>query len=71
MRPLIEYYDSAVYAVQRQIKIVDWLRVGKLLLVVPIALVWTPFFFILENVYKGANWFNKTGGNLIEEFMND
>lgn len=71
MRPLIEYYESAVYAVQRQVKYVDWVRVGKLLLVVPVALVWTPFFFMLENLYKGASWFNNTGGDYIERFLND
>ena len=71
MRPLIEYYESAVYAVQRQVKYVDWVRVGKLIICVPIAVVWTPTFFVIENVYKGCSWFNVHGGERMERFLND
>jgi hypothetical protein len=71
MRPLIEYYNSAADIVEKNVKSVDWVRVGKLIICFPIALIWTPFFFILENVYKGCNWFNVYGGNIMEKFLND
>ena len=71
MRPLIEYYESAVYVVQRQVKSVNWILVCKYLLVVPLALVWTPFYYVIDYLHKGVVWFNKAGGDLIEEFMND
>lgn len=71
MRPLVDYYNSAADSVVSVVKSVNWILICKYLLVVPLALIWTPFFFMLENLYKGAVWFNKAGGDLIEEFMND
>jgi hypothetical protein len=71
LRPLIEYYNSAADAVVSTVKSVNWIRVSKLLLVVPLALIWTPLFNAIDYIHKGAVWFNKVGGDLIEEFMND
>jgi hypothetical protein len=71
MRPLIEYYNSAADSVVSNVKSVDWIRVGKLIICVPIAVVWTPTFFVIENVYKGCSWFNVFGGEIMERFLND
>jgi hypothetical protein len=71
LRPLIEYYNSAADAVVSTVRSVNWIRVSKLLLVLPLALVWTPLYYVIVYTNKGAVWFNKAGGDLIEEFLND
>jgi hypothetical protein len=71
MKPLIDYYTTATDAVVSGIKSVNWIRVSKLLLVVPLALIWTPLYYAINYIHKGAVWFNTAGGDLIEEFMND
>lgn len=71
MKPLVDYYTSAADSVVSFIKSVNWILIGKYILVIPLALVWTPLYYVIDYTHKGAVWFNKAGGDLIEEFMND
>jgi len=71
MKPLVDYYTSAADSVVSFIKSVNWILIGKYILVIPFALIWTSIFYVIDYTHKGAVWFNKAGGDLIEEFMND
>jgi hypothetical protein len=69
MRPLIYYYKNVCDTVVTTAKKINWSYVLKLAIVIIPVLIWTPFFFILDKVYKASSWFNEFGGGLLEEFF--
>jgi hypothetical protein len=69
MRPLIYYYENARDTVVITAKKANWSYLLKLAIVIVPVLIWTPFFFTLDKVYKASSWFNKFGGDLLEEFF--
>ena len=69
MRPLIDYYETVTDVIVSKAKKVDWPYVVKVAIVIVPVLIWTPFFFVLDKVYKVSSWFNNFGGNLLEEFF--
>jgi hypothetical protein len=46
-------------------------RWGKVVLVLPIVLIWDATYFIISNIYKGATWIDKNGGNYLDSFIEE
>lgn len=47
------------------------IRWGKVVMVLPIVLVWDTTYFIISNIYKGATWIDENGGEFLDNFIEE
>jgi hypothetical protein len=48
----------------------DWKQILKLSVFVPLALVWDIVYTVIQWIYEGATWIDKTGGKYLEKHIN-
>ena len=43
----------------------------KIILLLPLILVWDVTYFIIEKTYQAATWIDNNGGDLIDQFIEE
>jgi len=49
-------------------KAIKW---GKIILLLPLIVVWDVVYFIIEKTYRVATWIDNNGGDLIDKFIEE
>ena len=46
-------------------------RWAKLVVLVPIVLIWDSFYWVLSKLYKWASWLDTAGGDKLDKWMEE